>query len=491
MSVRPETPVIAGVGQLLQRTDDPAESAEPLELMIDALRRAGEDAGAPKLLERAGQIRVIQGIWRYGDPGRAIGERLGASQFETVGSHFGGNYVQANVNDAALEIQSGRQQVVLVTGAETGRSYSLAKKQGVRLQHTELPGSPDRMFGHSMVLAHEAEVARGLHMPVEMYAIFESAIRHARGESLSEHLERISELWAGFNAVAQRNPNAWIRKAYSADEIGTAGPNNPMIGLPYPRMMNSNSRVDMGAGIILCSRGAALDAGVPEDQLVYLHAGTDANDPIFPSLRQDFHRSPAIRIAGKRALELAQTPVDEISYFDLYSCFPSAVQVARQELEIPDGRELTVTGGLTFGGGPMNDYVMHSIARMTEVLRQDRGAKGLVTGNGGFLSKHSFGVYSTDPTPDGFEHENLQARVDLEPTREALVEFDGPVEIEAYTVMFGGGDTPRIGYAACLTPDGQRTWGNVDDPGVLATMVEEEFCGRAAKLDGHGRLELQ
>jgi acetyl-CoA C-acetyltransferase len=476
---------------VLQRTDDLAEAAEPLELMIDALRRAGEDAGAPKLLARAGQIRVIQGIWRYGDPGRTVGERLGASQFETVGSHFGGNYVQANVNDAALEIQSGRQQIVLVTGAETGRSYSLAKKQGVRLDQSELPGKPDRMFGANMALAHEAELARGVRMPVEMYAIFESAIRHARGESLAEHRKRISELWAGFNAVAQRNPNAWIRKAYSADEIGTAGPDNPMIGLPYPRMMNSNSRVDMGAGIILCSRGAALEAGVPEDKLVYLHAGTDANDQIFPSLRQDFHRSPAIRIAGNRALELAQTSVDEISHFDLYSCFPSAVQVSKHELAVPDGRELTVTGGLTFGGGPMNDYVMHSIARMTEVLREDRGAKGLVTGNGGYLAKHSFGVYSTDPAPGGFKHENLQAEVDREPSREALVDFDGPVEIEAYTVMFGGSDTPRIGHAACLTPDGQRTWGNVEDPDLLDTMVEQECCGRAAKLNGQGRLELQ
>ena len=41
-------------------------------------------------------------------------------------------------------------------------------------------------------------------------------------------------------------------------------------------------------------------------------------------------------------------------------------------------RPLTVTGGLSFAGGPWNNYVMHSIATMAGVLRDDAGASGLV-----------------------------------------------------------------------------------------------------------------
>ena len=67
---------------------------------------------------------------------------------------------------------------------------------------------------------------------------------------------------------------------------------------------------------------------MPEEKLVYLHAATEANDSGYASRRQDFHSSPAMRIAGGRALELAGKKIAEIDHVDVYSCFPSAVQVA-------------------------------------------------------------------------------------------------------------------------------------------------------------------
>lgn len=223
---------------------------------------------------------------------------------------------------------------------------------------------------------------------------------------------------------------------------------------------------------------------------MYLHAATEANDSSFLSTRADFHRSPGMRIAGGRALALAGRTIDRIEHFDLYSCFPSAVQVAASELGIPEGRPLTVTGGLTFGGGPLNSYTLHAIARMVEVLRADRGSTGLVSGNGGWLAKHAFGIYSTEPPREGFRYENLQAEVDAEPLREALIDWDGPVTIEAYTVAHRKG-VPRIAHVACLTDDGRRTWGRVDDPRVMEAMMREEFCGRSGRIDGAGGLSVE
>lgn len=489
MTAFQETPVLVGVGQLSQRVDDPREGAEPLEMMVSALKLAAADAGSPELLSRADSIRVIRGAWRYGNPGRVIASRLGADSAQIVGTPYGGNFVQVCVNDAAREIQKGREDIVLVTGAENGRSWSLASRSGVELATTDAPGEPDRMLAEEQVMVHPAELARDIRRPTQVYAMFESAIRNARGESLEAHAARISELWASFNAVACDNPHAWIRKPYTPDEIGTASANNPMICLPYPRLMNSNSRVDMGAALILCSRKTARSVGVPDEKFIYLHAGTEANDAYTPSTRRDFHSSPAIRIAGRRALELAEVAVEDVDYFDVYSCFPSAVQVAASELGIPEDRKLTVTGGLTFGGGPLNDYVMHSIARMAEVLREDRGARGLVTANGGYLSKHAFGVYSTEAPAKGFRHENLQAKADALPKREAVVDYDGEVVVEAYTVTHELG-AAQIGHAACLTPEGRRTWANTVDPDLVAAMTREEFVGRAARIDGKGRLEL-
>ena len=482
--------MLVGVGQILQRFDDPREAAEPLALMRAALAQAGEDAGAPELLRRADSIYVVRGLWGYGDPGREIARGLGAAPKETVGTPYGGNFSQACVLDAAREIQAGRCGVVLVTGAETGRSAGQAQRQGVVLPETEAPGAPDRKVAEDKAIFHDAELARGMNSASDVFAVVESAIRFARGESLEAHAARIAELWAGFSAVAAGNPHAWIRKPYGADEIGRATPENPMISFPYTRLLNANSRVDMGAALVLCSLETARSAGVPENKRVFLHAATEANDSNFLSTRMDLHRSPAVRIAGARALELAGRSVGEIGHFDLYSCFPSSVELAAAELGVSERRPLTVTGGLTFGGGPMNSYGLHAVARMAEVVRADRGSLGLVHGNGGWLAKHAIGIYGAEPPAHGFRYENLQAEVDAFPLREALIEWEGPVTLEAYTVAHQKG-SPRLAHVACLTGDGQRTWATLDDPDVLDAMMREEFCGRRGRIDGRGRLAVR
>ena len=128
-----------------------------------------------------------------------------------------------------------------------------------------------------------------------------------------------------------------------------------------------------------------------------------------------------------------------------------------------------------------------TIGSADEVLREDAGSTGMVTANGGFLTKHAFGVYSTNPPEDGFRFENLQEQVDALPLREVVADFEGPVTIESYTVMFKGPE-PDKGFAACLTEDGVRTWALVRDPAVLLAMTREEFCGREARLEGAGSL---
>jgi acetyl-CoA C-acetyltransferase len=485
-----EIPVLVGVGQILQRADDPREAAEPLELMVAALERAGADCGAPDLLGRADSIYVLRGAWRYADPGRVIARRLGAAPAETVGTPYGGNFSQACVIDAAREIQAGRRAVVLVAGAETGRSAGQAQRMGVALRESEAPGAPDRKVAADKPIFHEAELARGMNSASDVFAVIESAIRFARGEALEAHAARIAGLWAGFSAVACGNPNAWIRKPHSAQEIGRASADNPMISYPYTRLMNANARVDMGAGLLLCSLETARRAGVREEKLVFLHAATEADDANFLSTRREFHRSPAVRIAGARALELAGRRIEEIAHLDLYSCFPSSVEVAAAELGVPEGRALTVTGGLTFGGGPLNSYGLHAIARMAEVVREDRGSIGLVHGNGGWLAKHAIGLYSSEPPAAGLRYERPQAEVDALPLREALVDWHGPVTLEAYTVAHQKG-APRLAHVACLTDDGRRTWATVHDGAVLEAMMREEFCGRRGTVDGRGRLELR
>jgi acetyl-CoA C-acetyltransferase len=251
--------------------------------------------------------------------------------------------------------------------------------------------------------------------------------------------------------------------------------------------------VDQGAALVLTSVEQAQRLQVPADLWVYPHAGTDAHDTPSIAERDELHRSAAIRIAGARALQLAGLGIDDVDYVDLYSCFPSAVQVAAAELGLAvddPARPLTVTGGLTFAGGPWSNYVMHSIATMAELLVANPGRRGLITGNGGYLTKHSFGVYSTEP-PAEFRWEDTQPAVDREPTREGLVEWDGVGTVEAWTTPFDREGQPEKAFLAVRTPDGARTLAVIADPGAAEATVREDIGGAKVAVTPDGAAALR
>ena len=455
--------------------------------MIDAVGQAMDDAGARSLLKSVGSVRAIFGMWPYQNPAAVVAERLGMTNVETTYTPLGGNMVQTVVNKTALEIQRGVHEAVVVTGAECGRSWAKARQAGIDLSWSPAPGTPDRVLGDPTPYVHETERALGIDRALLFYPVFENAIRHHRGEAIPTHLTRISELWARFSEVAVGNPHAWLRTPFTAEQIRTVSPQNRAVTFPYPKLMNSNNSVDQGAALILCSQAAARRHGISPERFVYPHVGTDAHDHLCVVHRDNLHSSPAIRIAGQRALELAGLDAVDVDLVDVYSCFPSAVQVAAAELGLSQNRDLTVTGGLTFAGGPHNNYVTHSIATMVERLREQPGALGLITANGGYLAKHAFGIYSTRPPARPFLYDSPQQRVDATPRRQAAVAYQGSVVAESYTAIYGE-DGPTLGHVACLTPDGSRTWANVVDRDVLADMTQTEFCGKQGQVGSTGQI---
>ena len=492
-SLDPRTPVLVGVGQFSNRVDRGEPVLEPVDLMVEALRRAQADAGAD-VIAAADSVRVILLLsWRYRDPGALVAERLGAPVRESIYTVMGGNYVQTLVNRTALDILEGRNDLVLLTGAESWRSRSDARKTDQALPWTSQGEdvAPAIGFGEDKDLMGPAELARGIFLPVQLYPMFDNALRAADGLTLDEHRARIGDLWSRFSQVAAGNPHAWTPQAYTAEELVTPTPDNRMVGFPYTKRLNSNNMVEQGAGLIMCSVEKARSLGIAEDRWVFLHSGADANDTDYVSNRDNLHSSPAIRTAGAAAFELAGIRGDDLAHVDLYSCFPSAVQVAARELGLGLDRQLTVTGGMTFAGGPWNNYTMHGIATMAGVLREDAGTLGLCTANGGYLTKHSFGVYSTAPPAAGaFRWRSTQAEVDAQPTRELDDAPDGPAEIETYTVMHGRDGEPEQGLAALRMPDGRRAWGVTNDAPTMAAMTVDEMIGRKATVTPEGVLSL-
>lgn len=493
--------MIIGGGQVNQRTADGDPALEPVDLIVAAARKASESAGLPSdsgrgALAAVDSVRIVSLLsWRYRDPGALVGQRIGAAPKQTAVTTPGGNSPQSLVNRTALDIAAGRNDVVLIGGAEAWRTRMTFRATGDRPEWTtqgeEVPEA--EILGHEFTMTHPAEMSRGIIMPVQVYPLLEQALRVQAGRSIDEHLVHISELWARFSEVAARNENAWSQTSYTAEQIRTAGPDNRWIGFPYPKLMNSNNNVEQGAVLLMCSVEAAERLGVPRDRWVFPLSGADAHDTDALSNRGDLHSSPAIRAAGRATLEGAGVAIDDVTHIDLYSCFPSAVQIAAKELGLPDddpSRPLTVTGGLTFAGGPWNNYVTHAIATMVERLREDPGSLGLCSANGGFVTKHAIGLYSTEPPSGGFAWTDAQDETDrMTQARDVAPEdYEGDVAVEAWTVMHSREGEPENGIAAALLADGRRTWGTTQDLDVLKAMTVEEFAGRPARLDGHGTL---
>jgi acetyl-CoA C-acetyltransferase len=497
VALDPRTPVLVGVGQVVRRDPDPTSASEPLDLMLEASRRAADDAGG-RLLSRLDSIRVVSALsWRYVNPGLAIGERLGVTPRQTVLTSTGGNSPQLLVNETALAIQRGDVDVALLTGAEAMATRQRARRRPDKLWldwAVQDAGTPaPELVGDERAGTNDAEMARSLALPTQIYPVFENAVRAASGRSIDEHERVVAGLWSRFSAVAADNPYAWSPHSLTAEEIATVTAVNRLIGFPYTKLMNANLTVDQSAALLMCSAEVAGDVGVPRDRWVFPWASADAHDHWWVSERADLHSSPAIRAAGHAALAHAAAAIDDIAHIDLYSCFPSAVQIGAAELGLrldEPGRPLTVTGGLSFAGGPGNNYATHSIATMVERLRADSGALGLVTALGWYLTKHSVGVYGTDPPPRPFARADPQAQIDALPRRDSVAEHDGRVTVESFTVMHDRDGSPALGIVACLLPDGRRAWGNVRDPGTAKAMTLDDPYSRPAMLHRDGTLDL-
>ena len=484
----PATPVVVGVGQVVQR--EPDAGRDPVALSAAALRAALADSGASADLLAAADLvyAVPSASWTYGDQAGLVAELVGARPEETVqSSPYGGDGGQLVVNDAAHEVVSGRAQVVLLSGAEAGATLAWAQRTGVSLAWPRQADdvTPTRTVGLDRRPNNEAETAVGLGAPIYTYALMESAVRGRLGRAPREHRTAIARLWSRFSEVAAANPFAWSPRAVDADTIATAAPDNRAVSEPYTKLMCANLQVDLAAGVIVTSVAAAEAAGVPQDRWVFVHAGASGHDEWFVSERADLSRSPAIAALGEAALDHAGVGIDEVAHVDLYACFPSAVEIGADALGLPvddESRPLTVTGGLTFAGGPGNNYGTHALASLVPVLRADPGSRGLCTSLGWYATKHALGIYSATPPARAYAH--LRPVVAHPPRRPVGTTYDGVAVVEAYTVPYDRDGSPEAGVLSLLTPEGARVLVRTTDPAVVDVLVGGDALGCEVLVEG-------
>ena len=397
MRLDPRTPVLVGAGVAHQHVDDPDAALEAIDLMAQACERAAPAS----LLARAQTILVPRGTWRYRDPGRLLAARFGADARTVIGEF--GILQQTLVTSACTAIARGDVEVALVVGGEAKYRDLRAQIAGTRASETEqLDVAPDDVLVPATEIIPPIEIAAGLTIPAAQYAIIETALRAARGQTVATHARELAALWAGFSEIAATNPDAWRRDAIAPDFLSSPSGKNPMYAAPYTRWHCSQWNVDQASAFVLCSAEAAERSGVAREQWVFPLAAVESNAMVPLSQRGELHRSPAVSAGRDELAEMAGVHPRDADHVDLYSCFPSAVQVQAEELGLGSDRPLTVTGGMTFAGGPLDNYNFQALAKMVEVLREQPGTTGLVTCISGMITKHGMAMWSTAPPTDGF-----------------------------------------------------------------------------------------
>ena len=488
----PRTPVLVGVAQYADRTTPADAALSPLAMLARVGAGAIADSGAHHVaLDAIAVVRLFADsspafaspFGHYANLPRSLGKLLGQQPRTELYGPVGGNTPQLLVNHFAAAIAAGDVDAVLIAGAEALRTQAAAARAGIALDWSDDPGGSPATLGPETMLVSRHEIAQGIALPVNVYPLFENALAAHYGRSPAAQRAAIGALMAPFTAVAAANPLAAQRTVRTAADLVTASPENRMIAYPYTKRLCANLFVDQAAAVLMMSTPAADAAGVPHDRRVYLHGCADTHEPILVSQRADYHGAPAIRVGAAHALEQAGVAAADLDHLELYSCFPSEVEIAADAIGIAhdDPRGLTLTGGLPYFGGPGNNYAMHGIAETVARCRARPGSRGLVFANGGYLTKHSFGVYGASPPRDWSRVDPAcyQAGLDALPVPRMCETPAGPGVVETFTVVFDR-DRPVSAIVIARTGDGMRALAQMHDD--LDACIDRPVIGRQVIL---------
>jgi acetyl-CoA C-acetyltransferase len=422
-----------------------------------------------------------------------VAERLGLAHPDTIHTVMAdvGVLQQDLLTVAAERIAAGELDVAVVVGGEAKYRQLRGTILGVEAGETVQPEGtePDERWRPATMAVLDLEIVRNTVTPVAAYALIERALGHARGEPEDRHRDHVAALWATFAAVAAANPRAWDRSGPTAADIRDAGPGNRMISFPYTKRLSAQWNVDQAAAIVLCSAAVADEVGVSRDRWVFPHASTVSNHARSVTQRREIHRSPGAEVAAARVLALAGIAAADLGPVDLYSCFPVAVELLASALDLPvddPARPLTVTGGLTYAGGPLNNYVLQAMVPLVEQLREDPSRPGLSSSVSGFLVKQALSVWQAAPPTGPYRHEDVtvavaQVAADVEVVDTTIAGSLVTGVVATATVDIADGEPARA-VALVDLPDGTRTIANSFDPDVGRAFMAADPIGRPVAI---------
>src|SRR6266403_714881 len=468
-------PVIVGVGEIVDRPKEILEGLEPLALLEQALKRAEADSGS-KLLGEIQSLDVVNFLsWRYRDPEKQLSDRLGIKPEHAYYGPVGGESPIRYLHEAAQRIARGECSVAAVCGAEAQSTATKAERAGVELPWTpfayDVP-EPKRGAAFQKPMA----VKLGVFRPITVYPLYEAATAAHWGQTPREAMAESGALWTTYSTVASQNPNSWLKRRFTSDEITTPTPDNRLIAWPYTKLQVANPTVNMGAAVLMTSLATAKAAGIAEDRLVHIWGGASAEEPRDYLIRDQFFESHPQNAVLNAVLDLVGGDGKAFDAIELYSCFPCVPKMARRTLGLGAEVQPTVTGGLTFFGAPLNTYMTHAACAMVRKLRG--GAKlGLLYGQGGFVTKHH-GLVLSPQTPPAPLAQDTSVQTEADRHRghvpEFVTEASGKGEVESFTVIYGRNGEAEHGVVMLRTQDKARALARVpaSDRAALSHLLD-------------------
>jgi acetyl-CoA C-acetyltransferase len=472
--LRSALPVVVGVGQVTRRDDDDIALAEPLTLLLDAARAAEADAGT-RVLDRVDSIELMPiGAWSYDDLPGIVVERLGldASRVRAREHPVGGETPIRALDAAAARIAAGEARVVLIAGAEGTKAMVRARRAGA-----ELPWTPAGSRSTIPTMPPELQRAGrvGIERAIHCFPLYEHALRAHEAESLVDAQAESGVLWSGLTEVAAANPYAWSREARSASDVSDVGPDNRMVSFPYPKSLTANPFVNQGAALLVTDAETARTLGIGEARWVHPLGGAGADEPTDPRARAAYHHVPAVDVTVRDVQEVTGTSTDEYDVVELYSCFPAMPKLTRRALGRDVRAPISVTGGLSFFGGPGSNYLTHSLAAMVERIRAD-GGTGFVHGVGMFNTKHHALVLRDRPRDDGAyplpRHDVGVPRPPVTAPVPVVEDYAGAATVVTCTITFDRDGAPERGAVICAGAHGERVAAAVHDRDTLELLTD-------------------
>ena len=458
----PSPPVIVGAATA-------TEDLGVIDLMTLAATRALGDAGARSLGAHLDVVVTPAGTWQTGDPGRIVATRCGSPGARSIVAQLGVSQ-QGVLNEAIRLIRDGEAEVVLVIGGE-------ARRHERHDPEIPLPGEPDLILERPSDFVDPIEIEAGIAFPaVRSYALIERAFQHRHGRDERAQRQQRGELWSSMNRVAAENPEAAFPQPRSAQWLETPSAENPILSSPYRRFHASQWTVDQAAALLFVSPSAADRFGADPSRLVRPHVALESSLAVPLVRRPRLGAWPAMGLLGRTAEAHLDQTLRSTSLKELYSCFPVAVSIQAEELGIPLAPAPTITGGMTFGGGPFNNFVLQSLATMVPRLRQEPGSMGLVTTVSGLLTKPGLSVWSTEPPHAGLLLDDLaEEAATLDEPLEVIPNPTGPIRVESSTT-FHDADGDR---AVVLGRDegGRRALVSSTDPRTIQRFSERSGIG--------------